>query len=337
MDTWRFYISSLIESLFSIIYIMEFPYKKSFVKESAKDLFDNLTKYKPRLNRSLNTPFLQYNYHNLFGDGYLSFETTDEDYWKINIITDLFVEEIRIKCNVDNYQSLYNMWNDKNKILQNKVLKIVKDKTNKMELREAMYSFKDIKECNLYKTTLALSFVKYFNARKVLDLSSGWGDRMIGCMAGGVKVYHGYDPNTDLQASYKQMISQFAKKEQDIRVLPQGVEGVTVLENYYDLFLSSPPFFTKEIYSKDKTQSTSLYITLDSWIVNFLFVYIDKAWKGLRFGGTFVIYISDTPKLKICDRMNDYILQKLDSVYMGVIGSTSGNRHFEHWVWKKLG
>jgi tRNA1(Val) A37 N6-methylase TrmN6 len=272
----------------------------------------------------------------MYGASYISFETFNEDYENINIITDLFVEDIRIKCVVDGSRSLYDMWHDSKNNIQNEIISSVKDKTDKHEIREAIFNHKSVKECSTYKPTLVFAFVKYFNAKRVLDLSSGWGDRLLGCMAAGVDVYHGYDPNPAMQPSYKKMIAKFAKRNQEVRVLQQPMEDVVVLKEYYDLFHTSPPFFDKEIYSKNKTQSTERYRTLDKWIVEFLFAYVTKGWYGLKKGGIFTIYIADTPKLKICDRMNDFILLQLGGVYMGVIGSKSGDRIFPCWCWKKI-
>lgn len=313
---------------------MEFPYKRTFIIQTHNELFDNLTKYTPTLLHSHWKHCLPYTFHNKFGESYLLFDTSEHDYWNINILTDLFVEAVRLKCVVSGFDSVHDLWH-KNKKLQTEVLKLTNGSKDPRELREALYSIKWVKECSLYKPTLAYTFIKYFNAKKVLDLSAGWGDRLLGAMAAGVQVYHGYDPNMDMKEHYNKMIDMFKKDNQDIRVMNQPMDEVNVLTEYYDLFHTSPPFFDKEIYSLEKTQSTSKYKTLDDWLTLFLFEYVKKGWAGLIKGGTFTIYIADTPTIKICDKMNDYIMKELQGTYMGAIGLKSGNRIFPCWCWKK--
>ena len=51
--------------------------------------------------------------------------------------------------------------------------------------------------------------IEHFNSKKILDMSSGWGDRLVGAMACNIDCYHGFDPNSCLHPGYKKMIEFF--------------------------------------------------------------------------------------------------------------------------------
>ena len=67
-------------------------------------------------------------------------------------------------------------------------------------MREAVYS--RVKECTNFKPSLAKHVIEFFGAKRVLDFSAGWGERMLGAMAAQVEEYLAFDPNLTLQAGH---------------------------------------------------------------------------------------------------------------------------------------
>ena len=123
-------------------------------------------------------------------------------------------------------------------------------------------------------------FIEFFKARRILDLSSGWGDRLIGAMASDIDCYHGFDPNPCLHPNYKKMIKTFKKykvnKDAEYKIKKQPFEKAKLKPNFYDLMMTSPPYFTMEIYDSNpttsKTQSVSSVNSEKEWFDNFLLI-----------------------------------------------------------------
>ena len=51
------------------------------------------------------------------------------------------------------------------------------------------------KECSTHNPLIIKYFIRKFAARRVLDFSSGWGDRLIGALTSDIDLYVGVDPN----------------------------------------------------------------------------------------------------------------------------------------------
>jgi hypothetical protein len=128
----------------------------------------------------------------------------------------------------------------------------------------------------------------------IWDPSSGWGGRILGAMSVENDTrrinYIGTDPNTDhntenARTKYheladfynKQTDSPFATNpphlfefyqcgSEDMRNQP----GFQKYKGKLDLVFTSPPYFAKELYSDDDTQSATKFNTFDSWVEGFL-------------------------------------------------------------------
>jgi hypothetical protein len=139
--------------------------------------------------------------------------------------------------------------------------------------------------------------VEMFKARKVLDISSGWGDRLIGAMASDIDFYHGFDPNVQLASRYLEIINFF----KPFAVNPSIVCSVESLPfemanlqpGFYDLVMSSPPYFTMEIYDETgEGQSTDGNPSEIDWYTNYLSVWVKKCYHAVRRGGILALNIN---------------------------------------------
>lgn len=168
-----------------------------------------------------------------------------------------------------------------------------------------------------FSPAIASSIYNLFNSSKILDMSSGWGDRLVGSQG---KEYHGFDPNLALYDRYNKIIKSYGLNAK-IENIP--FEDSALKENYYDIMFSSPPYFNRETYSKDETQSSIRYKNIDEWINKFLLKSIEKIYSALKTDGILTINISDLQsgkkRIEICDLMNDHI-NTMGMKYVGCYG-----------------
>jgi 16S rRNA G966 N2-methylase RsmD len=271
----------------------DFPYKKLYMK-NPKFYFDNLKNNTYRLE-----PTRDNGWRMDSKDVYLNMKSTV--YSECDIITDYFTEDARIKASTNYATSPLVAWNNKHykMILKKKFPhdKNLTEKQNIEKLREAI--FKTAQECTNFKVSLAVEIYKFFGAKIVFDPFGGWGDRMIGAAAAGVKSYTCTDPNTNLIIGYKN-IERFIIKntEMDVRFRIMPVEAYSIdqyMEDFKktkspDFIFSSPPFFNFEIYSKSFDQSTR-YKTYESWTNKWFHPVIDRLWGILKPGGNLALYL----------------------------------------------
>jgi 16S rRNA G966 N2-methylase RsmD len=216
-------------------------------------------------------------------------------------ITDYFTEDQRIKCSVNANKSPLELFKSKQylrKILANE--KVV----SSFIIREQIWKMS--KECTLFKNTLVVDICKHYNAKSYLDISAGWGDRLIGALAAGVDKYVGYDPNINLKQGHQQIQKMFDKKKTS-RIYYEPFQTASISPDSFDLVLSSPPYFDFETYTTSSTQSDKTFRSLDEWLAGFLFVSISKAWAALKFNGNMIIHIDDVKGYNIVSPMIAYM------------------------------
>lgn len=272
--------------------------------------------------------------------------TMKEDYNTIDVITNLFTEEERMKAKVYKGKteaiSPFEFWmTQKSKIID--LIYTEKQSLNSYILREALFNLAP--EATLFKATVAKSIYDIFKPTHILDMSSGWGDRLIAAIAYGesygVNVkYSGFDPNSSLKYKYMDIVNKLTprNKQENFKVTTEPFETAN-LKNIkdVDLFFSSPPYFDFEIYTNEETQSINNYKTYNDWLVRFLFRSIKNAFSVIIKDGYFVIHITDTGNMRnVCELIKLYIEEYLDGSYIGCIFTQApGKRRHPMWVFKK--
>ena len=158
---------------------------------------------------------------------------------------------------------------------------------NFIRATQAAYNFRPGFACYIYRKYCKPGYT-------VLDTSTGYGGRLVGFMASGIAgQYIGIDPNTKTHASNQRMASDlgFTKRvrlfckpaeEVDARTLPPC-----------DFAFTSPPYFCKEHYSDEPTQSYIRYKTGDEWRRGFLIPMLRLQFTVLKPGAFSVINIAD--------------------------------------------
>ena len=232
----------------------------------------------------------------------------------INSITDIFSEHIRIRCRFANHLSPLDYWtNNKKKILTD-ILK----KNNEItifNIRE--YIYKNYKLCSNFRITIALSILQHFKPTKWLDISSGWGDRLMAAILFKIKLYEGTDPNLDLHPCYNNMIESFVppSKRKNFIIHKNGFYEAEFTNKDFDIVFTSPPFYKTEIYSSYNENSVTKYNSEEEWIKEFLIKCFTKAFTLIKKGGHMILYMGGSKN--VMDAMSKLLNGLM--TYKGVI------------------
>jgi hypothetical protein len=205
-------------------------------------------------------------------------------------------------------------------------------------LREEIYQV--LRECTQFKPTVARAVYQMFGGTKILDFSAGWGDRLIAALSLPAELYVGVDPNKDLMQGHLEAITTLgsAPTNKFYRLFYEPFQTVTLPEELsFNFIFTSPPFFDLEHYSDTTGQSVNDFPKYEAWMVQFLFVSLQKAWYKLELGGHCAIHLTDIKNASVCEPMNLFIQMLLPgALYRGVIGSRGASKNIMPiWVWMK--
>lgn len=251
---------------------------------------------------------------------------------KYGILSDIFQEYCRIRCIFsNNYFSPYQYF----KKFPEKIAKFAVNKYNMITnktIRESIWTLS--KECNVFKSVLVVIFVKLFNAKSILDFSSGWGDRLIGAMASDVE-YVGIDPNECLHPNYQKMIKFFGKSPKKYLLIRDRIETVKLPKRKYDLVFTSPPYFDLESYSKN-----DMYLDNEKdWFDKFLKIALKKCFDVLQKNGHMTININQKNRNQHYIEWMLKFMETLDNCqYLGVISylTLKSSNPQPFFIWKKI-
>lgn len=186
--------------------------------------------------------------------------------------------------------------------------------------------------CSNFRPSAAKAVYDYFEANDVLDMSTGYGGRLMGFLASkAIGIYTGVDPSKET-CLCNQKIAKFFKQEDRVNIICSPFEETKVLPQV-DLAFTSPPYFAKEVYvTDDKNQSREKFPEYDAWVEGFLRIVAQKTYKALRKGGHMAINIADVRmKNKIYPLVNDTIkvakdsgFNYIESIYM-IFGGFGAN------------
>jgi hypothetical protein len=256
-----------------------------------------------------------------------------EDNWKknenINSITDFFSEKIRITCQFNNKISPLEYWKQYKKDILMKTIHQYKE-LSIYNIRETI--FFNTKLCSNFRISVCLAILQHFKPKKWLDISAGWGDRLLSAIFYKIKLYVATDPNKELHSAYQNIIDTFVppSKRKNFIILPTGFEVANLPDEKFDIVFSSPPFFDLEKYSTFEDNSFKKYNTEKKWCSEFLIKSLIKSYNYLKKGGHILLYLSGSPY--VMEQMH-----KLDKVmeYKGIIYFYD-DKPRAIYVWKKI-
>jgi len=134
----------------------------------------------------------------------------------------------------------------------------------------------------IYRPLLAKNIVNYFNINSIIDISIGWGGRMIGSKAANSKLkYVGFEPNTK---TFNNLIKIKNELNLDNIILynEPAEKYLSNIQDHFDMALTSPPYYNLEIYSDEITQSHH-YGSYENWKNKFLEPIITDLLKKVKY------------------------------------------------------
>jgi hypothetical protein len=270
-------------------------------------------------------------------NGYYVIRSKWDDNLELNSLTDYFTEPCRVKCTFKNRMAPLEYWQLHHKDLTAALKRQHLPETG-YNYREEMY--KRNKPCNNFRISVCLEVLRLFKPKSWLDISAGWGDRLLSALLSTtVATYTACDPNDCLHPYYKEMIKTFdPEQKKKITMIQDGFETAILPANQkYDLAFSSPPFFDLEIYSKTAADSLVKYNTSQKWFNGFLMPSIYKAVEYLNPDGYLVLYMGESQNTQYIPEM----IRLTDNIKgvrnAGMFYYTDGAKLREFYCWcKKL-
>jgi len=128
----------------------------------------------------------------------------------------------------------------------------------------------------------------------VLDTSTGYGGRLVGFLASGIAgKYVEIDPNIPTHLGNTMLARDLGFADVvELHNLPAEDVPYEVVAGRCDFRFSSPPYFCKEIYSTDVTQSCNRYTSGEAWRDGFLIPMLKLTFTALKPGCTSIVNIA---------------------------------------------
>jgi len=211
------------------------------------------------------------------------------------------------KVSVKGMPSLYDIMNDDElyKKLYGRMEKLNRTGTLANRLFEANRFNNTVV---FFKATTAKYIYNKYKATSVLDPTAGWGGRMLGAYAQGIK-YTGIDTNDNMTDAYQNMINHL---DDNMTMIFDSCLNVDFSEIEYDFVLTSPPYINIEIYEKMKP-----YDSKKAFYELFLIPLLNKCLKHIKKGGKVAFNISPQMYKELisfgyrkCDIEDDLLQQK---------------------------
>ena len=134
-----------------------------------------------------------------------------------------------------------------------------------------------------FKPLVAKAIVKRYNAKRVLDICSGWGGRALGALAAGAS-YMGYDTNHELEEAYERIKTLLVPSAPLVMNFQDSSQAdFTGID--YDMVLTSPPYFLSGEYSQERYLHMPTYESRHDFNTRFFFPVIKKVWESLQPNG----------------------------------------------------
>lgn len=129
----------------------------------------------------------------------------------------------------------------------------------------------------------------------VLDTSTGYGGRLLAFFASECSSYVGIDPEPRTCAGNRALVNDLCPPSKRVQLIESPAEDVdpALLADSCDFAFTSPPYFAKEGYSTDETQSSVRFPTSDEWRKGFLMPMMALQATALRSSALSLVNIAD--------------------------------------------
>lgn len=190
----------------------------------------------------------------------------------------------------------YKFMDETDKFAFNERMKCRRDKLSPMEYaRKYKMTLKNVRksrkvaECSLFPTPMALAVLQMFKAKKWLDPTAGWGDRLRASLLANIETYVGIDSNKSLEKVYKKIQDYYGKDSKtDSHIYISKFQDADLSKHgKFDLVFTSPPFSMLEIYEHMNIVSDKEFQT------NFMNKLFELSVNKLKVNGHLVLYIEN--------------------------------------------
>ena len=176
-----------------------------------------------------------------------------------------------------------------------------------------------------FKPNVAKTIYQMTNAKRVLDTSCGWGDRLAGFFTSDAEEYIGCDPNPNTFKQYLKQVetyNSFLSKPKKVTLYNCGAEDLPwdKIDNI-DCAFTSPPYFSTERYNeggeKEENQSWHKFDEYSKWRDDF---YLPVAQKSFERSKHMFVNIMDPNIKNKRYYSSDELVDSLKDNFVGQIG-----------------
>tara|TARA_B100000945_G_scaffold207132_1_gene166694 strand:+ start:139 stop:1149 length:1011 start_codon:yes stop_codon:yes gene_type:complete len=165
-------------------------------------------------------------------------------------------------------------------------------------LRKAIRTASGVQAVSNFRPVASASiYYKYAPNGKVWDMSCGFGGRLFGALACGIKKYIGTDPCHLTFEGLNKIKKDFEHLNTEVALYKQGSESFVPNESV-DLCFTSPPYFNTEEYSNETSQSFKKFPSQDAWKNGFLRQTVKNCRSCLARNGHMIINIANVKTFK---------------------------------------
>jgi 16S rRNA G966 N2-methylase RsmD len=212
------------------------------------------------------------------------------------LCNDYFFQDIRWSCKGGRADSPAESWNDprSRRAIFHHMIDANIDFVDRPRIRKHLGTRRFISTSA--RPSASKAIFDLYKPDSVLDLSMGWGERLLGFEASKYgKTYHGIDPDKRTIEAAHSMHKLCRQSRKGVQLYCSPAEDFIydALDEQVNLVIFSPPPFNNERYTDEDTQAYKRYQTLDQFINEFLEKTIMKAWGSLKVGGTFLLDLGD--------------------------------------------
>ena len=335
-DQFRLDLADYIEK-----YRPKFPLKKITLDDVRTSFYDlqkqDISTYCNTNDNNVKEKYDDYKYnYKDYGLGVISAPST------YNSVSNYFHQELRLNCSSYSFKAPLDVWyNGTAKDIwrclgpiwrginnMKTVLVEGKEELRGGKLSEASYmsAFRlGTYIATQFKPNVAKTIYQLTNAKKVLDTSCGWGDRLAGFFASDAEEYIGCDPNPNTYKQYLKQIelyNSFLTKPKKVTIYNTGAEDLpwdTIKD--VDCSFTSPPYFSTEEYNKggekEENQSWFKFNEYEKWRDDFFLPVSKKCFEVSKH--TLINIMDPTIKgkrYKSCDEVVDMLKDN----FVGQIG-----------------
>ena len=228
-----------------------------------------------------------------------------------NIVSGYWHNDNRYKCAHERAPSTFEVWNSKEmKGMRGMFLYLWREfKDSKSDIDEHKYRsmFRLAGYvATQFKPIVAKCIYDYYKAKRVIDISCGWGDRLAGFYCSRAEEFLGCDPNGASYELYKEQCKAYEEildtplfpvefkftdhgdwfecvGNKRVRIFNRPAEDIdwkSVADEKHDLMFTSPPYFGIEKYAEgqgdEDKQSWKRYDEYETWRDNFFYPVMDS-------------------------------------------------------------